>query len=64
MNQLLQDTLRGPRLAALPFYDRTKIVALLDRAPGMDMASQSALDNVFVGVLSACLLQERFGLTS
>jgi asparagine synthase (glutamine-hydrolysing) len=64
MNQLLQDTLRGSRLAALPFYDRTQVVALLDRAPGMDMASQSALDNVFVGVLSACLLQERFGLTS
>jgi asparagine synthase (glutamine-hydrolysing) len=64
MNQLLNDTLRGPRLAALPFYNPTQVVALLDDVSGMDPVSQSALDNVFTGILSACLLQERFGLSA
>lgn len=64
MNQLLQDTLRGPRLTALPFYDRKQVITLLDKVPAMDVESQSALDNVFIGILSACVLQERFGLTS
>jgi asparagine synthase (glutamine-hydrolysing) len=64
MNQLLQDTLRGARLAALPFYDRRQVIALLDRVPAMDVESQSALDNVFISILSACVLQERFGLSS
>jgi hypothetical protein len=27
-------TLRGPLLAALPFFDRDKVVALLDELPG------------------------------
>lgn len=31
-HQMLQDTLRGPALAALPFYDQKRIAALLDRA--------------------------------
>lgn len=62
LNELLQDTVRGSRLAAVPFYDQRRVVALLDAVPGMDAVSQSALDNVFSGILSACLLQERFGL--
>jgi asparagine synthase (glutamine-hydrolysing) len=62
LNQLLQDTLRGPRLAALPFYDPRRVVALLDEVPTMDAASQAAIDNVLTGILSACLLQERFNL--
>ena len=64
MNQMLQDTLRGPRLTALPFYDRKQVIALLDKVPAMDVESQAALDNVFIGILSACVLQERFGLSS
>ena len=35
-----------------------------DKVPAMDVKTQSALDNVFIGVLSACVLQERFGLSS
>jgi asparagine synthase (glutamine-hydrolysing) len=64
LNELLQDSIRGSRLAAVPFYDQKKVVALLDQVPHMDPVSQSALDNVFTGILSACLLQERFALGS
>jgi asparagine synthase (glutamine-hydrolysing) len=62
LNQLLQDTVRGSRLAAVPFYDQKRVIALLDKVPAMDPVAQSAFDNVFSGILSACLLQERFGL--
>ena len=32
----IQYTLRGPTLAALPFFERDKIVALLDELPSLD----------------------------
>src|SRR6516225_1823653 len=34
-HEMMQDTLRGPILASLPFYDQKKVVALLDRLPAM-----------------------------
>ena len=62
LHALVQDTLRGPALAALPFYDRAKVVALLDRLPAMDAAARTAYDPILMIVLSACVLHERFGL--
>jgi asparagine synthase (glutamine-hydrolysing) len=62
LNELLQDAVRGSALRALPFYDQKKVIALLDRVPEMDAASQSACDNVFSGILSACILQQQFAL--
>jgi len=34
-HEILQDTLRGPDLGSLPFYDQKKVVAVLDRLPEM-----------------------------
>jgi asparagine synthase (glutamine-hydrolysing) len=62
LHGLLQDTLRGPALASLPFFDRAKVVALLDTLPSMDDAARTAYDPVLMVVLSACVLQERYGL--
>jgi asparagine synthase (glutamine-hydrolysing) len=62
--QLLQDTLRGPALASLPFFDRSKVVALLDELPAMDEGRRTAYDMPLMFVLSACVVQERYGLTS
>ena len=42
--ELVQDTLRGPSLAALPFFDRAKVVALLDELPDLDEGSRTAYD--------------------
>ena len=61
-HQMLQDTLRGPALAALPFYDQKRIAALLDRLPAMTNADRVAWDPVLMSVLSACVLRERFRL--
>ena len=61
-HEMLQDTLRGPVLRALPFYDQKKVVTLLDRLPGMSDQDRTVWDQVLMTVLSACVLQERFKL--
>ena len=60
--QLMQDTLRGPQLASLPFYDQKKVVALLDELPRMSETERLGWDPTLMTVLSACVIQERFGL--
>jgi asparagine synthase (glutamine-hydrolysing) len=57
---MLQDTLRGPDLAALPFYDAKKVAALLDQLPVMTEAERLAWDPVLMSALSACVLGKRF----
>jgi hypothetical protein len=51
-------------LASLPFYDQKKIIALLDRLPAMTDSDRVGWDPVLMSVLSACVIQERFGLGS
>jgi asparagine synthase (glutamine-hydrolysing) len=58
--ELVQDTLRGPVLDALPFYDRARVVALLDDLPGLGDAARTALDPVLMLLLSACCLHQRY----
>jgi asparagine synthase (glutamine-hydrolysing) len=63
-HQMMQDTLRGPSLASLPFYDQKKVVALLDRLPKMTEPERVGWDPVFMSILSACVIQERFHMGS
>ncbi len=63
LHQLLQDTLRGPELAAMPFFDAKKVVKLLDSLVDMPAADCQAWDAPLMSILSACLLQKRFGLS-
>ena len=63
LNQLMQDTLRGPILASLPFFDRRKVAGLLDTLPAMNDGDRTAVDQGLMLMLSACVLQERFGLS-
>ena len=64
LSALVNDTLRGPVLASIPFFDQKKVVALLDRLHTMDEGAQVANDQVLMILVSACVLQERFGLES
>ena len=59
---MVQDTLRGPALAAIPFFDQAKVIGLLDSIPSMDEGSQVAFDQVLMLLTSACILQEGFRL--
>jgi asparagine synthase (glutamine-hydrolysing) len=61
-HQMMQDTLRGPVLGSLPFYDQKKVVALLDRIPGMSDPERVSWDAILMSILSACVLQKRFQL--
>ena len=63
-HQMMQDTLRGPVLASLPFYDQNKVIALLDQLPAMSDSDRVGWDPVLMSVLSACVIQERFELDS
>jgi asparagine synthase (glutamine-hydrolysing) len=58
----VQDTLRGSAMAAVPFFDRYKVVRFLDRLPSMDESTRVAVDGVLMNLLSACVLQKRFQL--
>ncbi|HWA57807.1 MAG TPA: asparagine synthase (glutamine-hydrolyzing) [Gemmatimonadales bacterium] len=61
---LLQDTLRGPALGAMPFFDRGAVVGLLDRLPSLDTGTRVAYDQLLMLLLSACVLQERYRLAA
>src|SRR5262249_52811862 len=58
--EFVQDTLRGPVLASLPFYDRAKVVALLDELPALDIDGRAALDPLLMILVSACCLHQRY----
>jgi asparagine synthase (glutamine-hydrolysing) len=64
LNTLVQDTLRGPVLASIPFFDQKRIVRLLDSVDTMDEASRVANDQVLMILVSACVLHERFHLAA
>jgi asparagine synthase (glutamine-hydrolysing) len=58
LHQMMQDTLRGPVLASLPFYDQKKVVALLDKLPAMSDSERVGWDPILMSVLSACVIQD------
>jgi asparagine synthase (glutamine-hydrolysing) len=64
LHTLMQDMLRGPALTAMPFFDQRKVLELLDRLPTMDEGTRVVHDPLLMILLSACVLQERFGLAA
>ena len=63
LNAFVQDTLRGPVLASIPFFDRKKVVGLLDSLHAMDDGARVANDQVLMTMVSVCVLHERFQLS-
>jgi asparagine synthase (glutamine-hydrolysing) len=64
LGALVQDTLRSPILATLPFFNQKKVLGVLDRLNTMDEGSRVANDQVLMTIVSACVLQERFRLAA
>jgi asparagine synthase (glutamine-hydrolysing) len=62
LNAFVQDTLRGPVLASIPFFDRKKVVGLLDSLHMMDDGARVAIDQVLMTMVSVCVLHERLQL--
>jgi asparagine synthase (glutamine-hydrolysing) len=64
MNAFVQDTLRGPALRSIPYFDQKKVVRLLDEIATMDEGPRVANDQVLMLLASACVLSERFHLAA
>jgi asparagine synthase (glutamine-hydrolysing) len=64
LSGFVQDTLRGPVLASIPYFDQSKVIDLLDRLETMDEGSRVANDQVLMLLVSACVLHERFRLAA
>ncbi len=64
LSAFVQDTLRGPVLASIPFFDQKRVVGLLDSLNTMDEGSQVANDQVLMLLVSACVLQQGFHLAA
>jgi len=60
----VQDTLRGPALSSMPFFNQATVVGLLDKLPDMDTGARVATDQVLMLLVSMCVLQERFAPTA
>jgi hypothetical protein len=56
-------TLQAPTLAALPFFDRDKVVALFDELPLLDEPARTAYDPAFMVLMNACALHAGFVLS-
>jgi asparagine synthase (glutamine-hydrolysing) len=63
LHELMQATLRGRALDRVPFFDRKKVIALLDDLPGRPPAGLSAIDPVLMQILSSCVMAARFGMS-
>src|SRR6516162_3207359 len=57
LSTFVQDTLRGPVLATVPFFNQKKVLGLLDRLSTMDEGSRVANDQILMTIVSACVLQ-------
>jgi asparagine synthase (glutamine-hydrolysing) len=64
LHQMVQDTLRGPRLDHMPLVERHEVVRLLDGLDGLEPEAQVAIDQILMMLLSGCVLGERLGLTA
>jgi asparagine synthase (glutamine-hydrolysing) len=64
LSTLVNDTLRGPVLASIPYFDQKKVVGLLDSLSTMDESARVANDQVLMALVSACVLHEGFHLTA
>jgi asparagine synthase (glutamine-hydrolysing) len=62
LDAFLHDTLRSTEFAAIPFFDRSRVLALLERLPRLSERERVAADPVLMVTLTACLAQERFSL--
>jgi len=64
VHQMLQDTLRSELvLQSLPFFDRARVLTLLDAVPAMNAEDRIALSGPCNLLLTAALLAKEFCLT-
>ena len=60
MYLLMQEVFNGDALDKIPFFNKEKVLKLLEKLPHMETKEMLAADSLLVSVLSMCFLQERF----
>ena len=63
MRELAEDTLRGPVLASLPFFDRSAVLRFLDSEPNIPADQRAPFFSTWILLLSICTLHQRYGMT-
>jgi asparagine synthase (glutamine-hydrolysing) len=63
-HSLLQDSLRGRTLTAMPFFDQNKVVSMLDKLQTDDQFCRVANEQILMMVLSASVLHDRFRMSA
>ncbi|MGH3934042.1 MAG: asparagine synthetase B family protein, partial [Pseudonocardiaceae bacterium] len=59
-----QDTLRSRHVEDQPFFDPCRVRGLMDQVAAMKPADQAAFQGVVLGIVSTCILQQRFGIAA
>lgn len=60
IGQLVHDTFLGSDLERLPFFDREKILTLLENAKTSDEEARKHFDKIILQILSMCFMQKKF----
>jgi asparagine synthase (glutamine-hydrolysing) len=60
MRQMVEDTLRGPVLGWLPFFDRKAVLAMLDNVPAGGPEVRGPHFGTLMVLTSICVLHERY----
>lgn len=63
MHDLMCEKFYGASLKELPFYDENKVITLFELTEKMTDDERRKYDSIFMHLLSACVLQEKFGLS-
>lgn len=59
---LMQESLRSPVMASIPFFDQKTVIALLDKLPTMTERQRIALDSTLLILLSTYILHTQYHL--
>ena len=62
LRELAEDTLRGPTLASVPFFDRKAVIRFLDDEPNVPPEERAFYFPSWITMLSICVLHERYGM--
>jgi asparagine synthase (glutamine-hydrolysing) len=64
LQAFVQDTLRSAAFRSIPFFDIAAVEAVLDRLDRIPDAQRHNIDTALLMMVSACVLQDQYELSS
>jgi asparagine synthase (glutamine-hydrolysing) len=64
LSTLCQDVLRSALVNDQPFFDPARVRSMMDYIATLDHAERAPYGGMIMTVVSACILQQRFGLST